>query len=223
MMLSVVGHLLIVAVVTATVIVTFDREKIVAPDRIQIMEIDLTNIKITRDETMLANTDVPPPSKAAPAPKPEKKQEPIGDDKPIDKPSAVDSPKTDVTPENHPKATTVVRVNRETMTLNRTMTISVIDALRVAMTKCWVINQDRPDVQDMRVVAHLELLPNGMVQHLWFEGAAQAETDAGFAYVVETIRSAVSACQPFSMLPREEYDAWKNVKFNFYPSSKSVQ
>ena len=102
------------------------------------------------------------------------------------------------------------------------MTVSVIDALRVAMTRCWVIDSGRPDLSDIRAVAHLKMRPNGTVADVWFESAARAETDATFAYVLDTIRAAIHTCEPLSMLPRNEYNAWKDIQLTFYPTSGRV-
>ncbi|MEE1111302.1 MAG: hypothetical protein UIH99_03760, partial [Alphaproteobacteria bacterium] len=121
-----------------------------------------------------------------------------------------------------PKKKRVVRVNREVLSLDRSMTVSVVDAMRVAMTRCWVIDSTRPDIADIRAVAHLTMRKNGTVQNLWFESAARAETDAAFAYVLETIKSAINTCQPFRMLPANEFDSWKKIQLTFYPTQGKV-
>ena len=233
-MMSVVGHLALVAVMITTFAVVVDHKLLVAPDRVQITEIDLSQIKITREETSLYNTA---PAPADPEPqkpedkKPDTKPEPedFGDDEPIEKPTMVqpETPKTkmdDKKPEdaNLPKKKTVVRVNREKRSLDRTMTISVVDALRVALTRCWVIDSTRPDITDIRAVAHLTMYKNGTVRDVWFESAARAESDPAFAYVVETIRGALTACQPFRMLPVSEFDHWEKIQLTFYPTRGTI-
>lgn len=200
--------------VTSFVLVV-ERAKLVTPDRIQIMEIDLSNVKITRDETALINVSTPPvPPKSEP-----KKTEPVGDEKTIEKPTMVTE---NTKPDDKPKSVNVVRVNREVMTLDRTMTISVVDALRVALTRCWVIDTARAGLDDIRAVVHLKMHNNGMVRDYWFEGAARAETDPTFAYVVETIRTAMAACQPFKMLPREMFEEWADIVLTFYPTTGKI-
>ncbi len=201
--------------VTSFVLVV-ERAKLVTPDRIQIMEIDLSNVKITRNETALRNTTQVTSDKIQVTS--EKKQE-IGEDKPIDKPTMVMENKT---PDDKPKSVNVVRVNREVMTLDRTMTVSVVDALRVALTRCWVIDTARAGLDDIRAVVHLKMHNNGMVRDFWFEGAARAEIDPTFAYVLETIRTALAACQPFKMLPREMFEEWADTILTFYPTTGKV-
>ncbi|MCL2537944.1 MAG: hypothetical protein FWE52_00465 [Alphaproteobacteria bacterium] len=228
-LLSVTGHLLVVVLVIVTLSVVVFPDRIVAPDRVQIFELDLANVRITRDETLVYNTAPPkpePPKKEVPKPEP-KKQEQVEDwqapPKPeVPKPEPEKKPEPPK-PEPAPVQTTVVRVNRDTASLNRTMTVSVIDALRMAMTRCWQFDRNRPGIDDLRVVAHLTMAENGMVRDMWFEGIARADTDPAFAYIVETIRMAVSNCQPFRMLPASEFDLWKNVQFTFYPSTATVQ
>ena len=202
------------------------------------MEIDLSNVKITGNDTKLYNTDAPrvkntdaQKSEPAPAPTPDPvaaDSDKIADsiiddavDKKPQKPAAADK-QDDVPNIDAPKKKTVVRVNREVLSLDRTMTVSVVDALRVAMTRCWVIDGTRPGLTDIRAVAHLKMRPNGTVADVWFESAARADTDPLFAYVLDTIRAAIRTCEPLSMLPRNEYKTWETITLTFYPTSHSV-
>ena len=116
----------------------------------------------------------------------------------------------------------VIRVNRESVSLNRTLNVSVVDALRVAMTRCWVIDKNRADIADIRAVAHLTMRKNGTVRDVWFESAARAETDPAFAYVLDTIRAAINTCQPLKMLPANDYAKWEKIQLTFYPNSGKV-
>lgn len=255
LMMSVGGHLGLVAVMITSFALVVNRAQLVAPDRIEIVEIDLNAVKVSGTETRLYNTnapkaiDAPAPAPAEKAPAPQAVQEALEapDDTPIEAPSLIeevpaeqpandasDSDKktpTEVQPKEEeplpdvpsaPRKKTVVRVNRETVSLDRTLTVSVVDALRVAMTRCWTIDTARYDVADIRAVAHLTMRQNGTVSDVWFEGAAAAETDPAFAYVLETIRAAIVVCQPFKMLPVSEYNTWKTIQLTFYPSQGKV-
>ena len=90
------------------------------------------------------------------------------------------------------------------------------------MTRCWVIDTGRPDISDIRAVAHLKMRKNGTVQDVWFESAARADTDPAFAYVLETIKNAIDVCQPFRMLPVSEYEKWRDIQLTFYPNQGKV-
>lgn len=231
-LISVLGHLVLLAIIVTGATLVIDRAKLVTPDRIQIMEIDLSNVKISRDETKLYNVGTPNLDKEKNIQlKPNKSVAPVQDAKPMEKPSLVDeevnkkekkdtNKKTDDKPT--PKKKTVVRVNREVLSLDRTMTVSVVDALRVAMTRCWVIDTNRPDITDIRAVAHLTLRPNGTVRDVWFESGAREQTDPAFAYVLGTIRAAIETCQPFNMLPRSEFSSWEKIQLTFYPTQGKV-
>lgn len=229
---------MVVAMLVTSVVIIMDRAQLVAPDRIEIMEIDLNNVKISGDETKLqnVNADVAPEKvkeeKPKPQPEPEK-EEP----KPIEEPSLVEEPEPEpekedkkpepveekkVEPAPAPKKKRVIRVNREVMSLDRTMTVSVVDALRVAMTRCWVVDTTRTDISDIRAVAHLTMRRNGTVRDIWFESEARAETDPAFAYVLETIRDAINICQPLDMLPANEFSKWEKIQLTFYPTSGKV-
>lgn len=253
-LISLAGHLVLVAIMLTSFVIVVNRAKMVAPDRIQIMEIDLDDVVISGEETKLYNVgnvaepkpDVPTP---APVAQPDKEDKPAEEEpKEIEQPTLVEEPqekpKTEdekvdkkqddkkqeekkveskpVEPAPAPKKKRVVRVNREVLSLDRTLTVSVVDALRVAMTRCWVIDNTRPDIADIRAVAHLKLRKNGTVYDLWFESAARAETDSAFAYVLETIKDAIDTCQPFRMLPASEYSEWQDVELTFYPSQGKI-
>lgn len=235
LLMSLVGHLVIIVLMVSSFAILINRAKLVAPDRIQITEIDLDSVTVSGDETKLYNTNPPEAEKPKPEDKSQSKSDPESDvaEKPIDKPSLIepepekkneDDAKEDKTKplQVAPKKKTVVRVNRESVSLNRTLNVSVVDALRVAMTRCWVIDKNRSDISDIRAVAHLTMRKNGTVRDLWFESAARAETDPAFAYVLDTVRSAINTCQPLRMLPVNDFSKWEKIQLTFYPISGKV-
>ena len=237
--LSVLGHLVVLCVLVFIAgVVIGERERFVAPDRIQIMMIDLSQVKVTGDESVLYNTNVPDKDEkkeekpAEPRPKPEQDAAVKAEQKietptvmPEEKPAEPEktNPK-DEKPDDKPATVkkTVIRVNRNTTSLHTGLAISIIDALRYKMTRCWVIDTSRPDISGIRAVAHLTMRANGTVADVWFEGASRADTDPAFAYVLETIRAAINVCQPLDMLPREEYKTWREIQLTFYPAQGTV-
>ena len=237
---SVLGHLVVLGVVVLMADVMIGGyERFIAPDRIQITMIDLDNVRVMGDETILYNTNVDD-SKRDTVKEPDKKETPeqnaaqnqteemksttlVPDEK--QQKTEPDKSKTDEkNPDESsaPKTKTVVRVNRNVVSLDRTLTVSVVDALRVAMTRCWTINTAYPGIDGIRAVAHLTMRQNGTVADVWFESAARAETDPAFAYVLETIRSAINVCQPLRMLPANEYNKWQKIQLTFYPTTGAV-
>ena len=233
LLMSVCGHLVLLAIMITSFTLVVNRAKLVAPDRIQIVEIDLDSVVVSGDETKLYNVGVPEQKEEKkPESAPEKKDQEVEkteiktttlveDVKKEVKQDSSDT-KTEKKNENAPKKKRVIKVNREVLSLDRTLTISVVDALRVAMTRCWVIDNHRPDIADIRAVAHLKMRKNGTVQDVWFESAARAETDPAFAYVLETIKDAIDTCQPFRMLPVNEYSKWQDIQLTFYPTQGKV-
>ena len=259
LLMSVGGHLALVAIMITSFAIIVNRAQLVAPDRIQIMEIDLNDVVVSGDETKLYNVGQVVESKPeeptpAPVAQPDKEEVPAEEPEKIEieAPTLVEEPKPEPEPEVQepeaepekepekkpeevkteskpvepapaaPRKKKVVRVNREVLSLERTLTVSVVDALRVAMTRCWVIDTKRPDISDIRAVAHLTMRKNGTVRDVWFESAARAETDPAFAYVLETIRDAINACQPLNMLPQKEFSKWEKIQLTFYPTTGKV-
>ena len=234
--MSILGHLVLIAVMTFSFSVVIERAKLVTPNRVEIIELDLKNVKITGDETKLYNTNPPVQQEDAKIDKKTEIKE-ITESEKIDlkQPTMVeneskDSKKDKKTKQEEKKAEdkpvprkkTVVRVNREVLSLDRTMTASVVDALRVALTRCWNIDTNRSGIEDIRLTAHIKFLPTGVVDRLWFESESRAETDPDFAYVLDTAKTAIKNCSPFSMLPRNEYEKWRDTSVTFYPSSGKV-
>lgn len=235
-MMSVLGHLVLLATMFASFSVVIERAKLVTPNRIQIVEIDLKDVKVSGTETKLYNTNAPDKKEEAKIDKKSRDKENIFDEKTeLKQPSMVENEsktlskekadkKNDEKPDEKeaPRKKKIVRVNREVLSLDRSMTVSVIDALRVALTRCWNIDSSRPGLEDIRLTAHIKFLPTGVVDRLWFESESRAETDPDFAYVLDTAREAIKTCSPFSMLPRNEYDAWRDTSVTFYPTSGKV-
>lgn len=234
---SILGHLVVLGAIVLLADVVFDKfERFVAPDRIQITMIDLNSVRVTGDETVLYNTNVNEPDRTK-VKEPENKKTPeqnAAADKPEELKSTTlvsdaeskkdDGASKEKNPDESPaqKTKTVVRVNRNVVSLDRTLTVSVVDALRVAMTRCWNIDTSHPGIEGIRAVAHLTMRQNGTVSDIWFESAARAETDSAFAYVLETIRSAINVCQPLRMLPAGEYGKWQKIQLTFYPTTGAV-
>ncbi len=252
-LISICGHLVLVAIMVTSFALVLNRAKMVAPDRIQIMEIDLNDVVVSGEETKLYNVgqvaeQKEEESKTVPDAKPdakpdadeeaeeikvetptlveEKKPEPeeVAEEKKTEKKQEEKKQEQSkpVEPAPAPKKKKVVRVNREVLSLDRTLTVSVVDALRVAMTRCWVVDSKRPDIADIRAVAHLTMRKNGTVRDVWFESAAREETDPAFAYVLDTIRAAINRCQPLRMLPVNEFSKWEKIQLTFYPTQGKV-
>ncbi len=174
---------------------------IVAPEKMKIIDVDLSQVKITKNKTNVS-----------------------GDNKPIssiiEKGQGKDKNKVEKTSKEENK---VMMVRREGNPLMRTMTISVIDALRVAMSRCWRIDANLKGMNDIKIVAHLSMRENGFVKNVWYDNETRAYSDKLFGQVLNSVKTAISVCQPFSMLPTEMYDDWKEIELTFYPMSGVVQ
>lgn len=235
-LMSVLGHLVLVALIMLSFSVVIERAKLVTPNRIQITEIDLKNVKISGDETKLYNTNQIKPDETTKTDKKTQEKKNTENEKiDLKQPTMVDNESKDSKKEKTkkkdekkvedkpaPRKKTVVRVNREVLSIDRTMTVSVVDALRVALTRCWNIDTNHPGIEDMRLTAHIKFLPTGVVDRLWFESESRAQTDPDFAYVLDTAKAAIKTCSPFSMLPRNEYQKWRDTSVTFYPSKGKV-
>lgn len=235
-LMSVFGHLVLVAIVVLSLSVVIERAKNVLPNRVEIIEIDLKNVKITGHETKLQNTTIESAEKDIESDKKDDKKQNIQNEKiDLKQPTIVENESDKLTKEKEkqkqtkktestpaPRKKFVSKVKREQLSLDRTMTVSVIDSLRIALTRCWNIDTTHPDIEDIRLTAHLKMLQTGVIHKIWFESESRAQTDPAFAYVLDTVKEAISTCQPFSMLPRSEYEEWKDITLTFYPSKGKI-
>ena len=219
-LLSILGHLLIASFMIISISFAVKKVKNITKDRIEITEINLSNIQISK-ETELYDVKSEEKKEEKITNKKEEliKKEKIKD---IKDTSFIDESKDIKNKKeiNKIEKRTIVKVNRQSVT--RTMTISVLDALRTSLTRCWVIDLEKFDLSDVRIVAHLKMDKNKYIHDVWFESASLADTDSAFAYALETVKSALKTCQPFSILPSSEYDTWKTIVLNFYPLSGKI-
>ena len=236
LLMSVFGHLVLIAVMLISFSVIIEDAKTVTPNRIQIIEIDLKNVKVSGEETKLYNTSAPQQNEIEKNNKKAEDKKVVQDEKiELKQPTIIENESKDLNNKKieekteqpieekpAPRKKTVVKVNREVLSLDRTLTISVIDALRVALTRCWNIDTTRPGLEDIRLTAHIRFLPTGVVDKLWFDSESRAQTDPDFAYVLETAQLAIKTCSPFTMLPRNEYNKWRDTSVTFYPTSGKV-
>ena len=209
-LLSILGHLFAASFMIVSISFAVKKVKTITKDRVEITEIDLSNVKIAKETELF---DIKSEEKKETNKKTQSiKKEEIKDTSFIDESKNVKNKKDDKKTER-----TIIKVNRQSV--NKTMTISVLDALRTSLTRCWVIDLDKFDLSDIRITAHLKMDINKYIRDVWFESASLADTDPAFAYTLETIKSALKTCQPFSILPSSDYDTWKNIILNFYPIS----
>ena len=58
-MMSMLGHMVLLAILMMSFSVVVERAKLVTPNRVEIIEIDLKNVRVSGDETKLYNTNPP--------------------------------------------------------------------------------------------------------------------------------------------------------------------
>ncbi|MEO0411943.1 MAG: hypothetical protein AAF221_08910 [Pseudomonadota bacterium] len=105
---------------------------------------------------------------------------------------------------------------------SREQSISLTDAARSQVAKCWNLPLGGKDVQSMRVTVNVLLAPDGGVVGAPTLDPAdkrrmQRSDETTFnAFALSALR-AVRRCAPYS-LPKERYEEWKSLRLNFDPS-----
>ena len=98
-LISLLGHLVLVAIMITSFAIVLDRARLVAPDRIQIMEIDLNDVVVSGEETKLYNVGnvaepKPEAEKLAPVAKPDTEEKPAeAEPEEIEQPTFVEEKK----------------------------------------------------------------------------------------------------------------------------------
>ena len=72
-LMSIGGHLVVIAIMVTSFALVVNRAKLVTPDRIQILEIDLNDVKVSGDETKLYNVGQMEEKEQEPTPEPANK------------------------------------------------------------------------------------------------------------------------------------------------------
>ena len=110
LLMSVLGHLVLVAIMVLSFSLVVERAKLVTPNRIQIVEIDLKNVKISGDETKLYNTNPPKVDETAKIDKKEtvKPVKPIEEKVEIKQPTLIENEEKKPVKENTKKDKEVV-------------------------------------------------------------------------------------------------------------------
>ncbi|MEO1198649.1 MAG: cell envelope integrity protein TolA [Pseudomonadota bacterium] len=99
--------------------------------------------------------------------------------------------------------------------LGSRLTVNEIDALRQQISRCWNPPVGVQEAQNLVVRLNLELAPDGFLY-----GTPQvmnSSFDNTFQIASEAAVRAVIQCQPYTMLPVEKYDVWRNMILNFDP------
>jgi outer membrane biosynthesis protein TonB len=95
---------------------------------------------------------------------------------------------------------------------------TLIDMLRQKLAGCWSIPAGAREA-DMVVKVRFQLSPDGMVR-----GQPQVLNGSSSPLFAVTAQSAISAvleCQAYDFLPRDKYDLWREITFNFNPNQMS--
>jgi outer membrane biosynthesis protein TonB len=172
--------------------------------------------------------DPPKPVEKKPEPKPEKKPEVKAEKKPekkkpkldIDEISAFLNKEEDRTAPIEPEAEAGEPEQSEANLsgADEALAATLIDALRQKLAGCWSIPPGAREAQ-MVVKIRFQLTPDGLVR-----GEPQVlngDSNPLFAVTAQSAISAVLECQAYDFLPRDRYDLWREITFNFNPNQMS--
>ncbi len=120
-----------------------------------------------------------------------------------------------------PKATKKIEKgeHRSGNTTSKNLALSVLDALRVRIRQCWMIDtsQNYPNNMKIRITAFLD--QNGVV----YKTLAPNSIHKLERYVIGTAIRAINSCSPFDFLPKNKHQEWKEIEITFAPATKSIR
>jgi colicin import membrane protein len=86
---------------------------------------------------------------------------------------------------------------------------SVLDALKRRISQCWNVPVGAESAQNLRVVLYVAFNPDGTVAR--GPEVIEGTTSRFGPAFAESGRRAILRCQPYTMLPRETYETWKDM------------
>lgn len=112
--------------------------------------------------------------------------------------------------------------NRSKVADSRAQSISLIDAARNQVQRCWAPPLGARDAAQMRVRVSVLLGPDGAVIGTPTLDPAdrrrmQRSSETVFRVFTESAVRAIQQCAPFK-LPKERYNEWRSLRLNFDPS-----
>lgn len=101
--------------------------------------------------------------------------------------------------------------------LNQQVSMSVIDAVRAQITKCWNLPAGARDAEKLIITIRATVAPDGTVTSAIIEDRSKMG-DPFFRAAAESAQRAMlnPACQPLK-LPPEQYETWKSLILTFNP------
>ncbi|MBB3658044.1 hypothetical protein FHX15_003286 [Rhizobium sp. BK650] len=101
------------------------------------------------------------------------------------------------------------------------LTVTVINAMRNAIENRFVLPGDLKDAGNVHLSFHVRLDKEGRVI-----GTPDAEVSGGSErtrkIITEAALRAITRAGPYTMLPKDKYDAWKEVILNFDTSQLNL-
>ena len=99
-------------------------------------------------------------------------------------------------------------------------TLDIQDALLAQMRECWNVPVGAPKPEELIVQVRVFLAPDGrLAQPPALEPASRAAAASNpyMRTAAEAALRAVSVCEPYRRLPRERYEAWREIVMTFDP------
>ena len=237
-LMSVLGHLILIAIMMISFSAAINETKLVTPNHVEIVELDLKYVKVSDNETKLYNTTTPEPDKNAkqdkkdetPSAEEDKKEEIkettlIEDEtKKKEKTKKKEEKKKPETPA--PRKKISMQINRGiALVTDDQLNANISDYVRHAVKGCWKIDKDYPNISDIRLTVHVKMKENKTVDfyQTWIEQESRADTDPAFAYVRDTVKDALQTCRSLPGLPSNSYDKWQDIVLTFYPAHGEVK
>jgi hypothetical protein len=100
------------------------------------------------------------------------------------------------------------------------MTLDIKDALLAQMRECWNVPVGAPRPEELIVQVRVFLAPDGsLAQPPTLEPATRLAAAANpyMRTAAEAALRAVNVCEPYKRLPRDRYEAWREIVMTFDP------
>jgi colicin import membrane protein len=110
---------------------------------------------------------------------------------------------------------------RQAAGAGRQLTVSQMDALRSHLGRCWRMPADMPNPETLQIRVRIRLNRDGSLAGLpqvLDQLAIEASGNPFLKAARDNAFRAVMECNPYSFLPADRYDDWKEIDFTFTPT-----
>jgi outer membrane biosynthesis protein TonB len=114
------------------------------------------------------------------------------------------------------KSTNYSKLNNQD--INKPLSITTENDIKRQLYQCWSPPSGAKNAKDMAVIVRIKFAPDGTVTEANHIDTGFMQGDQFYKAAIAAAIRAVWKCSPLT-IPRQEYETWKEIEFNFDPGT----